>query len=90
MVRKRILDALYDRVKSCYDREDTEELRTSLETLLIIDPFDEDMVLELAELYMKGNQTVRAFELSPFQNKLKKQLGPVPSARGEAAFSAFF
>ncbi len=56
--RSRIKEEIIESLQSednvvCYDAEDEDKLEESLEKLVSLDPFDEDSVLELMDLYFK-------------------------------------
>ena len=61
--REKSLAALKARVTRCYEEERDEELRTALQGLVRLDPFDEDSTLELLELYAKSGETARVVDL---------------------------
>ena len=72
---KKIVSILRKRISICYDKKLYDELSCSLETLLSIDPYDEDSVLELMETYCNTGQPTKALIFfkeyaSKIENKL--------------------
>lgn len=85
--RNNVIQLLCDRITQCYDKEDTEELVLSLEALLTADPYDEDSVLELADIYSRSGERSKAIILyKKFRLRLKENLDSVPSQRAEELF----
>lgn len=86
-IKDEITDSLKARITSCYDAEDEDKLEESLEKLLSIDPFDEDSVLELMDLYCrrKGSAKAAIFYRS-YRSRLIKEIGLKPSSRAEDIF----
>ena len=85
--RERIAENLKARITQCYDAEDTENLRDSLEKLLELDPFDEDSVLELMDLYQRQGCAAKAAALfRTYRTRLANDIGLAPSQRAEDLF----
>jgi len=85
--RERIADNLKTRITQCYEAEDTENLRDSLEKLLELDPFDEDSVLELMDLYSRQGCAAKAAALfRTYRTRLANDIGIAPSQRAEDLF----
>ncbi len=86
-VKDRVAENLRARISACYENEDDENLQRSLEALLDIDPFDEDSILELLDLYCRRGVAPRAMSLfRDYRNRLKEEMGLEPSARAEELF----
>ncbi len=85
--REKSLAALKARVSRCYEEERDEDLRTALQGLVRLDPFDEDSTLELLELYAKSGETARVVDLfNTYRSRLADGLGVRPSPRAEDVF----
>ena len=83
-IKNRIIELVKQRIEAAYDMQDNEKLWESLTAAHRLDPFDEDSVLELMELYSSVGQSNRAAEL--FQNYsllLKSKLAIAPSERAQ-------
>ena len=86
-VRKRIASMLRKRVSNCYEKMMYEEMSSSLETLLTIDPYDEDSVLELMEIYCNMGQSTKALIFfKEYSSKIENKLGIAPSERSREYF----
>jgi len=90
-IRGDVIDLIKQRVEAAYDRQDNEALGESLAAAIRLDPFDEDSVLELMELYSNTGQNSRAVEL--FQNyssMLNTKLSIAPSERAKKYYAKIF
>jgi len=86
-IKNEITENLKVRITSCYDAEDEEKLEESLEKLISIDPFDEDSVLELMDLYHRRKGAAKAaIFYKEYRSRLIKEIGMDPSARAEEIF----
>ncbi len=86
-VRKNIISMLRKRVSICYDKKLYEEMAASLETLLTIDPYDEDSVLELMETYCNTGQPTKALlTFKEYSSRIENKLGIVPTERSREYF----
>ena len=86
-MKDKLIESLKCRITSCYDIEDDEKLQKSLEMLLLADPFDEDYVLELIDLYCRQGAAPKAMSLfREFRSRLKNEMGLDPSSRAEELF----
>lgn len=82
-----VMEQLRRRVTASYDAEDEDCLESALETLVTLDPFDEDAMLELMELYVKRRGAARASTLfHDYRRRLSEELSLSPSERAEAHF----
>ena len=83
----RLAGWLRNRVSACYDQKLTEELGSSLEALLKLDPYDEDSALELMDVYRSMGLPTRAAELyRSYSARLEDKLGVAPSERARDYF----
>lgn len=86
-IKDKIIDSLKTRVTLCYDAEDEENLQESLEKLLSVDPFDEDSVLELMDLYCRRRGAAKAaIFYRTYRTRLANEIGLKPSTRAEDLF----
>ena len=59
-------------------------MSNSLETLLTIDPYDEDSVLELMEIYCNMGQPTKALIFfKEYSSKIENKMGITPSERSK-------
>ena len=85
--KKRLTSILRKRISICYEKKLYEELGNSLETLLSIDPYDEDSVLELMETYcITGQPTKALIFYKEYASKIESKLGIAPSERSREYF----
>lgn len=86
-IKKKIADKLKERITQCYDAEDEDKLENALESMLKIDPFDEDSILELMELYAKHGEVAHSATVyREYRVRLREELGLLPSDRAEVFF----
>lgn len=77
-------DALRDRITACYDMRDDGAAAESLSALLSIDPYDEDALLELMEIYRNDGQASKAMQLyNSFSRRLRADMGMEPGLRAK-------
>ena len=85
--KTRVTEKLKNRITACYDAQDEDNLESSLEMLVAIDPFDEDSTLELMDLYFKRRGAAKASTLfREYRRRLTEELSLTPSARAEEYF----
>ena len=85
--RVKLTERLKARITLCYDAQDEDNLEASLETLLAVDPFDEDSTLELMDLYFKRRGAAKASALfREYRRRLHDELALAPSTRAEEYF----
>lgn len=83
-IKEEIIESLRVRITLCYDAEDEDKLEESLEKLVSLDPFDEDSVLELMDLYFKRKGAAKAAILyKAYRSRLIDEIGMNPSTRAE-------
>ncbi|MEA4871926.1 MAG: AAA family ATPase [Synergistaceae bacterium] len=86
-IRKNIVAILRKRISNCYEKKLYEEMSNSLEVLLTIDPFDEDSVLELMEIYCNMGQPTKALIFfKEYSFKIENNMGIAPSERSRKYF----
>ena len=86
-IRKNIVTMLRKRISNCYEKKMYEEMSNSLETLLTIDPYDEDSVLELMEIYCNMGQPTKALIFfKEYSSKIENKMGITPSERSKKYF----
>ena len=86
-IRRRITSWLRARISNCYEKKLPDELSGSLEVLLAIEPYDEDSVLELMEVYCNMGQPAKALVLfNAYSSRVWNKLGITPSERARAYF----
>lgn len=86
-LKKDILSVLRKRSLNCYEEKMYEEMSNSLETLLTIDPYDEDSVLELMEIYHEMGQSTKALVFfREYSSEIENKLGVAPSERSREYF----
>ena len=85
--KEKIIDKIKIRATACYDAEDNDMLQNTLEKLVDLDPFDEDSILELMDLYFKRGRIAKGTTLfREYLTKLHDELGIKPSVRAEELF----
>lgn len=85
--RKKLTEQLRVRITSCYDAQDEDNLEASLEMLVAADPFDEDAVLELTDLYFKRCGAAKASSLfRDYRRRMCEEMSLAPSTRAEEYF----
>lgn len=83
-----IFELLKNRISLYYDSGDRNSLTAATELLLKIEPFDEDSVLELMEIYFSDGNTAKGRSVfSEYKTKLSKELNLTPSKRAEELFN---
>ena len=83
-IKEEIIESLRVRITLCYDAEDEDKLEESLEKLVSLDPFDEDSVLELMDLYFRRKGAAKAAILyKAYRSRLIDEIGLNPSTRAE-------
>ena len=86
-VKNKLLTLLKKRAAACYDVKNKDQLQYTLETMLRLDPIDEDTVLELMETYCDTGQDGKAADAyNTYAAKLDERLGMAPSERAAAFF----
>lgn len=86
-VKKQISEYLRARVAVYYEKKAYEELDETLSALLVLEPFDEDSILELMEVYCNQGYTAKAVSLyKQFKEKMELEVGLSPSKRAEEIF----
>ncbi len=86
-IRNNIITVLRKRISNCYEKKMYEEMSNSLEILLTIDPYDEDSVLELMEIYCNMGQPTKALILfKEYSSKIENKMGIIPSERSRKYF----
>lgn len=86
-IKRKIADAIRSRTTNCYENGLGEELLDSLSALLVLDPFDEDSMLELIEAYCKTGCTAKAVCLyNTFCKRMESEIGISPSDRAKNVF----
>lgn len=87
-IKNSIISLLKDRITLCYDYGNDFSAICALESLVNIDPFDEDSILELAELYFKTAANSKAIQMfKTYRNLLESEMKTVPSQRAEEVFT---
>lgn len=87
LIRKNIVTILRKRISNCYEKKMYEEMSNSLEILLTIDPYDEDSVLELMEIYCNMGQPTKALIFfKEYSSKIENKMGIAPSERSRKYF----
>lgn len=85
--KTRVTERLRARITACYDAQDEDNLEASLESLIAVDPFDEDSTLELMDLYFKRRGAAKASALfRDYRRRMRDELALSPSARAEDYF----
>ncbi len=85
--KTKVTELLKARVTACYEAQDEENLEASLETLVAVDPFDEDSTLELMDLYFNRRGAAKAsFLFREYKRRMRDELALSPSARAEEYF----
>ena len=88
-IRKKIISMLNDRIAICYEKKNSyiEELESSLEALLRFEPYDEDYLLELMDVYKNTGRITKAINLyNLYTAEIKNSLGIAPSQRADEFF----
>lgn len=89
-LKNRLVLWLKERIAACYDSRDMENLALSLETLLGIEPYDENSVLELMDVYNTTAQRTKAIVLyKNYTAKIENELDIAPSERAKGYFQRF-
>ncbi len=89
-LKNRLLLWIRERIAACYDSRDMENLALSLETLLGMEPYDENSVLELMDVYNTTEQRAKAIVLyKNYAAKIENELGIAPSERAKGYFQRF-
>lgn len=87
-LKKRVEESLRARISACYEAEMPEALAESLSALLVLDPFDEGLVLELMELHKNAGDVPKAVALYRiYAERLKSKLNLLPGERAERFFA---
>ena len=87
-IRGEIVESIKKRIEAAYESQDNEALCESLAAVLKLDPFDEDSVLELMELYAKTGQNCRAAELfQSYSTTIGAKLAISPSERAKKYYA---
>ncbi len=85
MLRGRVAESLRTRAAACYERGRFDGRTEALSALLMLDPFDEDSVLELMESWHERGYTAKAVSLyENFRTRMQSEIGIGPSSRAEA------
>jgi len=86
-VKNKLLSFLKKRASACYDAKNSDELQDTLETILRLDPIDEDTVLELMEAYRDTGQAAKAAHVyNIYSKELDVRFEMAPSERASAFF----
>lgn len=86
-IKKQISEYLRARAALCYEKKSYEELDETLSALLVLEPFDEDSLLELMEVYCnQGNASKVVSVYKKFKEKMELEVGLSPSKRAEEIF----
>ncbi|OUO95088.1 AAA family ATPase [Cloacibacillus sp. An23] len=81
-LRERTAAALRDRITACYDAEDSEKAAEALSALLFFEPYEEESVLELMEIYRDEGVPSKAVSVyNSYRERLRSDLGMEPSER---------
>ena len=84
-LRERTVSALRDRITACYDARDMDGAAESLSALLFFEPYEEDSVLELMEIYRDEGAPSKAVSVyNTYREKLRADLGIEPSERAKS------
>ncbi len=87
-IKNIIFELLKNKISLYYDAEDRDSLTSAMELLLKIEPFDEDSVLELMEIYFScGSITKGRSVFLDYKAKLSRELNLAPSKRAEELFN---
>ena len=87
-IREGLIELIKKRIEAAYEAQNNEALGESLAALLRLDPFDEDSVLELMELYSNMGQDRRAAELfQSYSSLLSSKLAIAPSERAKKFYA---
>ncbi|MEG1824939.1 MAG: AAA family ATPase [Cloacibacillus sp.] len=91
MYKRRLCEKLKARITACYDAQNEDDLESSLELLVTVDPYDEDSTLELMELYFTRRGAAKASTLfREYKRKLAEELALAPSSRAEDYYKRMF
>ena len=83
-LREKTVSALRDRITACYDARDMEGAAESLSALLFFEPYEEESVLELMEIYRdEGAPSKAVAAYNSYREKLRADLGIEPSERAK-------
>lgn len=83
-LRAKTVSALRDRITACYDARDMGGAAESLSALLFFEPYEEDSVLELMEIYRdEGAPSKAVSTYNTYREKLRADLGIEPSWRAK-------
>jgi DNA-binding SARP family transcriptional activator len=83
-IRKKIVEQIKVRIAACHERGLADELADSLSMLLVFEPFDENSVLALMEIYCKTGRVAEAVaQYNVYCAKMKSELKIPPDRRVE-------
>ena len=83
-LREKTVSALRDRITACYDARDMDGAAESLSALLFFEPYEEESVLELMEIYRdEGAPSKAVAAYNTYREKLRADLGIEPSERAK-------
>lgn len=86
-IKKQISEYLRARAAAYYEKKSYEELDETLSALLFLEPFDEDSLLELMEIYCNQGYAAKAVSLyKKFKERMESEVGLSPSKRAEEIF----
>lgn len=86
-IKKQLSEYLRARAAAYYEKKSYEELDETLSALLVLEPFDEDSLLELMEIYCNQGCTAKAVYLyKKFKERMELEVGLSPSKRAEEIF----
>ena len=82
-LRARAAEALRTRGASCYERQELDKLAEALSALLVFEPYDEDVMLELMDVYGSLGCAAKAVALYDSFSKKMAEIDVAPSARAQ-------
>jgi len=82
-LRARAAEELRNRSASCYERQELDKLAEALSALLVFEPYDEDVVLELMDVYSNLGCAAKAVALYDSFSRKMAEIDVVPSERAQ-------
>lgn len=83
-IKQKLTAIIRKRTETAYEAQNHEAVRESLEAELALDPFDEDVLLELMESYSNVGQNMQAIKIyQDFATRIKSSLAIAPSDRAK-------